>query len=206
MRRDVLDGRVWTAAAHRVLSDDGRQLSLACWPGSATYAPTTWIRWLHDGDEATRTEGVANLAAGRWQLGRWAWRHTAVLTWIGLDPDFSLMYFRALTGGIEQWKINFERPVQRTPLGIDTFDLLLDLVGDPAGDHWTWKDQNEYDQARRLGLITDAEHHGVELARQRAAAFVEARSGPLAQDWSAWQVPEDWPALTLPPHVLDAHT
>jgi hypothetical protein len=185
VRRDVLDGRVWTAAAHRVLSDDGHRLSLACWPGSPAYAPTTWIRWLHDGDDATRAEGVTNLAAGRWQLAPWTWRHTALLTWIGLDPDFSLMYFRPLTGGTEQWKVNFERPVQRTRLGVDTFDLLLDLAGDPTGEHWTWKDQHEYDQARRLGLIDDAEHHRVVQARQRAVAFVEARSGPLAQDWSA---------------------
>lgn len=166
VRRDVLNGRIWTAAAHRVLSDDGNNLTLACWPGGVTYAPTTWIQWLHDGDDTACKQAIPNLARGQWQLGPWTWQHTALLTWIGLDPDFCLMYFRALSGGTEQWKINFERPIRRTTSGIDTFDLLLDLTGDPSGERWTWKDQDEYDQARRLGLIPDAEHQRVELARQ----------------------------------------
>jgi hypothetical protein len=203
VRRDVLDGRVWTAVAHRVLADDGHQLSLACWPGCPSYVPTTWITWLHDGDDATRKQGIANMANHRWQLGAWTWEHTTLLTWIGLDPDFSLMYFRPLADGTAQWKVNFERPVRRTVIGIDTFDLLLDLAGDATGERWTWKDQDEYRQARRLGLITDTEHQHIDLARQRAIAFVEAHNGPLAHDWSSWAVPEDWPALTLPAHALD---
>jgi hypothetical protein len=99
--RDVLDGHVWTAAAHRVLADDGHQLSLA-WPGCPSYVPITWITWLHDGDDATRKQGVANLANHQWQLGAWTWQHTTLLTWIGLDPDFSLMYFRPLADGTAQ--------------------------------------------------------------------------------------------------------
>jgi Protein of unknown function (DUF402) len=204
VRRDVLDGRVWTAGAHRVLSDDGHQLNLVCWPGCPSYVPTTWITWLHDGDDATRKQGIPNLANRRWQLGAWTWQHTVLLSWIGLDPDFSVMHFRPLTGGTSHWKINFERPVQRTAIGVDTFDLLLDLAGDDTGERWTWKDEDEYQQARRLGLITDTEHQRIDQARQRATAFVEARTGPLGHDWSSWDVPEGWPALALPAHVTDA--
>lgn len=92
--------------------------------------------------------------------------------------------------------------MRRTPRGIDTFDLLLDLMVDPATLAWQWKDQHEYDQARRLGVITDADHRRVDQARQRAVAFVEARTGPLGRDWSAWRAPEQWPAPTLPPDAL----
>jgi hypothetical protein len=204
VRRDIFNGKIWTAAAHRVLADNGQQLSLACWPGSPSYVPTTWIRWLHDRDDATRQEGIPHLASGQWQLGAWTWQDTATLTWVGCDPDFSVIYFRAVTGGTEHWKINFERPIQRTPDGIDTFDLLLDLTADPSADRWSWKDEQEYEQARRLGIIGDAEHRRVQAARERAVAFVESRSGPLGHDWSTWQVPVEWPALTLAPHALDA--
>ncbi|WP_433294381.1 hypothetical protein ACQP2F_32960 [Actinoplanes sp. CA-030573] len=203
VRRDVLDGRVWTAAAYRLLSDDGHELNLVCWPGCPSYVPTTWIAWLHGGDDATRKQGIPNLANRRWQLGAWTWQHTIQLSWIGLDPEFSAMYFRPLAGGPAQWKINFERPVQRTKFGIDTFDLLLDLAGDATGERWTWKDEDEYQQARRLGLITDSEHQRIDQARQRATAFVEARTDPLAHDWSAWDVPEDWLVPVLPAHVTD---
>lgn len=101
VRRDVLNGQVWTAGAHRVLDDDGRQLILACWPGTTTFAPTTWIQWLHTRDEATRLQGIPDLASGSWQLGEWIWQDTAVLTWVGLDPDFSLQRYLPITGGTD---------------------------------------------------------------------------------------------------------
>ncbi|GIE85497.1 hypothetical protein SAMN06264365_105116 [Actinoplanes regularis] len=142
VRRDVLDGRVWSAAAHRVLDDDGQRLTLCCWPGVTTYAPTTWIEWLGNRDDAVRKQGIPDLAAGRWDLGEWIWRDTVLLTWVGLDPDFSVQRFQAVSGGSTQWKINFERPVRRTAIGIDTFDLLLDLIADPARDRWSWKDED----------------------------------------------------------------
>ncbi len=203
VRRDVLNGRIWTAGAHRVIDDDGHHLTLACWPGATTFAPTTWIQWLRTGDDAIRKHGISALANGSWQLGEWVWRDTMMLNWVGHDPDFSVQRFLPVSGGINLWKINFERAVQRTPLGIDTFDLLLDLVADPDTLAWRWKDEDEYDQARRLGVISDSEHRRVEQARQRAVAFVEARDGPLSQDWSDWQVPAHWPVPTLPPHALD---
>ncbi|GAA2913204.1 hypothetical protein Acy02nite_90470 [Actinoplanes cyaneus] len=102
VRRDVLDGLVWTAGAHRVLDDDGTRLPLACWPGATTFAPTSWIEWLRTRDEATRLQGIPDLASRRWQLGEWIWRDTAVLTWVGLDPDFSLQRYLPITGGADQ--------------------------------------------------------------------------------------------------------
>jgi hypothetical protein len=202
VRRDVINGRVWSAAPHRVLDDDGQQLTLASWPGVTTYSPTTWIEWLRTGDDATRKQAIPDLAAGRWQLGKWIWQDTAVLTWVGLDPDFSLMRFLPVTAGTSIWKVNFERPSERTEAAIETFDLLLDLVAHPDTMQWHWKDEDEYAQARRLGVIGDAEHRRVEQARQRAVAFVETRGGPLAQDWSDWQVSTDWPIPILPADAI----
>jgi hypothetical protein len=203
VRRDVLNGRVWTAAAHRVLHDDGQKLVLVSWPGTVGYALTTWITWLNDGNGQSRHQAVADLAAGTWQLGQWVWRDTIVVTWIGLDPDLSLQAYIPVGGGPPQWKINFERPVTRTPIGIDVCDLLLDLMVDPATRTVRWKDEDEYAQARTLGLISDADDKRVQAARQRAVAFAEAGEGPLSEDWSQWRVPDEWPLPVLPPRVLE---
>lgn len=202
-RRDVLDGRVWTAAPHRVLSDDGTRLILVTWPGTVGYTPTTWIRWFTEGDEAARAQAVANLIDGGGELGRWTWQDTTVVTWVGLDPDFSLQLYQPVDGSSSHWKINFERPVTRTPDGIDTCDLLLDLMIDPNGATWQWKDENEYAEFRRHGVISETEDRRVQAARERAVAFAEARQGPLAEDWSAWLIPADWPLPQLPPEALD---
>jgi len=42
-RRDVLDGKVFTATPHRVLRDTGDELLLTHWPGIAALAPRTRI-------------------------------------------------------------------------------------------------------------------------------------------------------------------
>jgi hypothetical protein len=206
VRRDVVHGRFWTAGAHRVLHDDGTKLVLATWPGTIGFAPTTWIRWLTTGDDTQRPQAVSALASGRWELGRWTWRDTAVLTWVGLDPHLDVQLYLPGNGDTPFWKINFERPVTRAPTGIDTCDLLLDYITDPATGTWRWKDESEYDQARQLAVITDAEHRQVRATRERAVAFVEARQGPLGEDWSSWQAADDWPLPVLPAGALDVGT
>ena len=203
VRRDVLDRRIWTAAPHRVLADDGDRLVLVTWPGTVGYTPVNWIRWFTAGDEQARRQAVADLTSGQWELGRWTWQDTIVVTRIGLDPDFNLQLYLPVDGRPEHWKINFERPVTRTPAGIDTFDLLLDFVTGPDG-RWRWKDLDEYDEIRRRGIISDDEDQRVQAARQRAVAFAGAGHGPLAEDWTGWRVPDHWPLPVLPGDALDA--
>jgi hypothetical protein len=207
VRRDVLNGKIWSAAAHRVIEDRDGVLVLACWPGAESLAPTTWIEWLRSGNDAVRKQAIPDLARGRWKLGRWVWRETATLSWFGLDPDFSVHRFFPLTPDQSpRWYINFERPPRRTPIGIDTLDLLLDLVVDVDLSRWTWKDEDEYAHARHLGLIADTEHRCIERARQRALAMIESCSGPFAADWSNWHVPRAWPVPALPSEALATFT
>lgn len=80
-RRDVLNGRVWTAAPHRVLSDDGEQLVLVTWPGTIGYTPVNWITWFRDNDEAARQRALDDLISGGGQIGPWQWQDTLVVTW-----------------------------------------------------------------------------------------------------------------------------
>jgi hypothetical protein len=195
VRRDMLDGKVWSAGPHRVLADDGVNLRLAFWPGVVSLAPTSWTDWLLGAGDDRRKQALPDLASGRWELGRWTWRDTIVLTWVGVDPDFSLQRF---AGSKNEWKVNFERPHHRTGLGIDTFDLMLDLTADPDTLAWSWKDEDEYAQARALGLVGDAEHRRVERARERAVAFIESGRDMLAQDWDGWRPEPDWPLPSMP--------
>jgi hypothetical protein len=204
VRRDVLHGKVWSAAPHRVLADSGDELRLGYWPGIESLAPSTWIDWLGTGDEATRKRAIPDVARGRWRLDRWVWRDTSVLAWFGVDPDFSIPRFCDAGGGAPlRWYVNFERPYRRTAIGIDTFDLFVDLVIAPDLGRWWWKDEDEYAQARRLGLIDDVEHRRVERARERAVALVEAHGGPFGQDWPTWAAGTDWALPVLPATALE---
>lgn len=98
--------------------------------------------------------------------------------------------------------MNFERPCQRTQIGIDTCDLLVDLVVEPDLSGYSWKDEDEYEQGRRLGFIDEVDHVAVDDARQQVLALIESRPGPFAQDLSAWRPDPRWPAPALPADAL----
>jgi hypothetical protein len=201
VRRDTRHGKVWTAAPHRVLADDGDTLVLAMWPGVRMRSPTTWIEWLRSGDDSVRKQAIPNLAAGRWELGDWTWRDTTLVNSCTAGDYFSVQ--RLIGNGPTPWYVNFEIPFRRTAIGIDTFDLLLDLIVAPDLSGYTWKDEDEYAQGRRIGLIDDALDAHVRTAKEQVVALIEAGQGPFAQDWSSWRPDLEWPLPALPADVLD---
>ncbi|MFG3689581.1 hypothetical protein [Micromonospora sp. NPDC047740] len=134
--------------------------------------PATWVQWMLTRDDHIGKAGIPNMACGKWALSRWTWQDNLMLAWYGLDTDFSVRLYRPIAGGAVQWGVDFEQPVRETPIGFDTFDLLLDITLD-QDLNWRWKDCDEYERARRLGVITDADHARVERARDRAVAFIE---------------------------------
>jgi predicted RNA-binding protein associated with RNAse of E/G family len=76
-------------------------------------------------------------------------------------------------------------------------DLALDLVVEPDGA-WRWKDEDEYAQCRRLGVVTDAEHAAVTRAREQAVALVESRAGVFGEvPARPWLPDPAWPRPTL---------
>jgi Protein of unknown function (DUF402) len=76
------------------------------------------------------------MARGHWELSHWAGRDTYLLSWFGVDEDFSIHHFCHAGAGRAWWYLNFERPCERTPAGISTLDLQLDLVVSADLAHW----------------------------------------------------------------------
>ncbi|MFB7673202.1 DUF402 domain-containing protein [Kitasatospora purpeofusca] len=198
VRRDVHLDRVWSAQPHRAISDTGTLLEIGYWPGIRALAPTTWTAALRTGDDTSRKDGLVNLAAGTWQLETWAWRDTVVRSRFETDQWFSLHHFQSPDGEPLRLYVNFERPLVRTSIGIDTLDLLVDLVVGPDLSSWRWKDEDEYAHGRRLGFITDADHRAVDQARERALGLLQDRAGPFAAPWPAWAPDPAWPLPALP--------
>ena len=207
VRRDVFRRKVWSAHALRVVEDTVEALILGCRPGAESLAPTTWIESLLTGDETARLRAVANLAAGNWQLGHWTWRDTTHLQWVPPDSWFSVNAFfdAAGDGRLTRWYVNFQHPMRRTPIGFDTFDLLLDPVVAPDLSRWDWKDEDEYTHGRRLGVVSEADHRAVEKAREEAVAMIEGAVGPFAAErgLGTWRYEPHWPDPQLPTGVLD---
>ncbi|MFC7641420.1 DUF402 domain-containing protein [Streptosporangium lutulentum] len=135
-------------------------------------------------------------------MGHWTWRDTIWLAITGRDAFFSVNLYFSPDHSLNRWYVNFQRPYERTPEGIDTFDLALDLVADPDLSQWEWKDEDEYEQSRRMGIITDAEHHGVQEARDEVVAMIEDRRGVFGADWPNWRADPSWPVPALPADAM----
>ena len=88
------------------------------------------------------------------------------------------------------WYVNFERPLRRTPIGVDTFDEKLDLLVFPDGGR-EWKDEDELEQAAALGLL--------DAAAVRAEARARAAEWPFPTGWEDWRPDPAWPVPQLPP-------
>ncbi|MFJ9841402.1 DUF402 domain-containing protein [Kitasatospora sp. NPDC101155] len=202
VRRDVVGGRIWTAMPYTVLADDDVTLTLTARPGVESLAPTSWTSSRRGGGVAARKRGIDDLAAGRWELDHWTWRDTVVISRFTAGEPFSVHRFLSPEGRPLRWYVNFELPCRRTAIGIDTFDLFLDLVVTPDLSSHTWKDEDEYAEARRLGVVDEATHRQVDRARDRALAQLRDRTGPFAPDPDAWTLPPAGPLPVLPDTAL----
>ncbi len=181
-------------------------LALARWPGVVGLWNKPWIEWLQTGDDSLRTRAINELGAGTWELARWTWRDTTKLDLLVQDAYFSVSLFFADDNRPGGWYIDFTRPYRQTPIGVDTFDLLLDLIIEPDLSH-RWKDEEEYQQGRRLGIISDADHQHVQEAREQVIALAEQRTGPFDDRWRTWHRDPAWPVPSLPADALPlAHT
>jgi len=198
VRRDVFAGRVWSVCPGRVMSDDGDELAFACWPGVEMLAPEPFIRWLRAPSSEGRDACFAALAERRWHLGSWSWMWTNVVRVVAEGRWYmvSAMY-EGSSGEPRCWYVDFTRPPERGDHGIDTLDLLLDLVVDPGGA-WTLKDQDEFEHGHRVGVITDAERAAVQAAQEEVIDLVERRAGPFSEDLGTWCPDPAWARPSLP--------
>ncbi len=197
IRRDVHLGRVWTAYPTRVLEHSERALVLAHWPGVRVLVPTTWTAWLRGAGEAVRAEGIASLARGEWEVEPWTWHTTSWVHILLPGRWFSAnAVYDDASGRLQRWYVNFQRPYRVDGQRVDTFDLLLDLEVGTDGA-MRWKDEDEYEQARRLGVVTDAEALALEGARREAEALARAGGWPFEARWTAWRRDPDWEVPVL---------
>ena len=171
--RDVHHGRVWRAQACRVVEETDELLALWIPAGSPAKVPAGGLRIPGDDweleDTAPKAEQLCVARRGR--------AHSIYLFW---SRDRVL----------DHWYVNFEQPLRRTPLGVDTFDEKLDLIVRPDGSY-IWKDEDELEQAAALGLLDPDE--------VRAEAQRVLDEWPFPTGWEDWRPDPSWPVPQLPP-------
>ncbi|WP_446219292.1 DUF402 domain-containing protein [Micromonospora sp. IBHARD004] len=173
----------------RVLADDERGLLL--WhPVGSDFAR------LVDADGNTQHEITVDRMRDP-KLTGLTWREYDVLVLMPPGAAHSVWwFFRA--GVFAGWYVNLEEPYVRRPDGVDTNDLILDIVVTPDRQ-WEWKDTDEFDERIGHPLYFDEATAAVVRAEgDRLVKLIEAGEFPFDGTWTDFRPDGHWPPLRLP--------
>ncbi|MER8033456.1 cytidylyl-2-hydroxypropylphosphonate hydrolase [Streptomyces hydrogenans] len=166
---------------------------LAVWmaPGTECVRPV-----LADGtpvhDEPLATRYTAPRTTER---ARWAGSGVLKLARPG-DP-WSVWLFWDRGWRFRSWYVNLEAPRRRWSGGLDSEDHFLDISVYP--DHsWLWRDEDEFAQAQRSGLMDAGAAARVEAAGAAAVRLVEEWGTPFRDGWEEWRPDPSWTVPALP--------
>jgi hypothetical protein len=90
------------------------------------------------------------------------------------------------------WYVNLQAPLRKSALGYDTTDWALDIRVAPDGS-WRWKDEDDFAEARALGVLDD---EAAAVVRAEGERVVAQRPWPTG--WEDWRPPSNWTPLSLP--------
>jgi uncharacterized protein len=172
--RQLFRGRIWNAVPATVVED--RPELIVLWlPPATTYAM---------GDDLF----------GDWQLRERIFESTAgQLRLTQPGALFSVHLFRHAEGTFRGWYVNLERPQQRTRLGFDFEDELLDIWIE-SGREPAWLDEDELEEAVRRGIFSPERAAQIRATGERVLA-----DPPWPTGWEDWQPEPGWQVPVLPP-------
>ncbi len=183
--RELWGARIWTARGSIVVQDDAEQLMF--------YTPNG-NRLMR----ASRDGRALRLPEPPWDLEEQTWTKGGILSfaWPGVAHAVLLFFHPDWTP--RTWYVNLEKPLERTHLGFDTEDRILDVVVEPDLSGYRWKDEDELEQAVALGLFTPEQAEELREEGGRALRRLLDRQPPFDADWTVWRPDPSWPVPTLP--------
>jgi hypothetical protein len=127
------------------------------------------------------------------------WRENEALVLYRPGDAYSVwLYWGAADHDFRSWYINLEDPWQRTPIGFDSRDNLLDILVAPDLSSWEWKDEDELAWAVENGRYAPQEAATFRTQGERALERLRRREPPFDQDWLSWRPDQAWSPPVLP--------
>jgi predicted RNA-binding protein associated with RNAse of E/G family len=97
------------------------------------------------------------------------------------------------------WYVNLEQPWQRTPIGFDSRDDVLDVVATDDLTAVTLKDEDELDFAVHVGHLSAREAAEIRRTAAMVRAEIANRHWPFDESgWNALRLPIGMPPVELP--------
>ncbi len=150
--------------------------------------------------------GTPGVLTGRDENGRylqrWAqdlpavphvWERTSVL-WLTPhgEPYALALFWDEGHARFLGWYVNLQAPAVRTPIGLDTTDLALDVWVEPDGT-WLWKDEDDLAHGVELGIWSPKE-----AAKIRAEGERVIEAWPFPTGWEDFRPDPAWAIPSLP--------
>ncbi|MGI8617013.1 MAG: DUF402 domain-containing protein [Actinomycetota bacterium] len=183
--RELWHGRVFEARPMIVVQDDPDQAMFFLPGGVRCGLP------IGDGDRVRR------LPDGPWHLEVRPRGNQPILSFAWPDTPYSVLLWAA-EDRPRVWYVNLEEPLERTRIGFDTVDHVLDVLIELDSTSWRWKDEEELAEAVLDGLFTEEEAAEFRDRGARAVDRIISRQPPFDRDWEAWRPDPAWPTPELP--------
>lgn len=193
--RERWRGRLWSAVPHRWVGTYGGQYVTFVPEGTAaTYASNRDLPETADMPREQRKlraleTGVYRVVERR--IDRSMLHFFTPGSWARVNLGW--LPRRTFTG----WYVNFEKPLTLDSKGLETMDLLLDLLIGPDGSA-RWKDRDSFDSAVERGLHPGDLLSTLEAAGRTMLAQHLRAQGPFHPMWRAWQPEPAWSMPELP--------
>jgi len=185
--REVWHDRIWTARPAITVRDDDDVAAFCVLPGTRWKAPVR------------RNGAPLRLPEDDWRLVDRLWASHRILSFAWPEVAHAvLLFWEHGTDAFEGWYVNLQTPLQRTAVGFDYFDHALDAVIATNRSSWSWKDEDELEEAVARGIFTAEEASAFRAEGERAVRRVLDREPPFDEPWEGWRPDATWRIPTFP--------
>jgi uncharacterized protein len=142
-------------------------------------------------------EPLATRYTKPWTTTLSRWFGTGVLKLARPGRPWSVWLFWERGWRFKNWYVNLEEPRHRWADGIDSEDHFLDIAVYPDRT-WEWRDEDEFAEAQRAGLMDPEKAGHVREAGLAAVEEIRAWGSPFTDGWEHWRPDPRWTVPALP--------
>jgi Protein of unknown function (DUF402) len=185
--RGILKGKLWYACPAYIVEDNADMIALYWRVGTSIRAP---IRRPTVEDELYNRIVLEDR--------QWVYNDVLSLHLPGRGFCIDLMWFGG-TRDLRCWYVHLQEPLRRSKIGFDSMDQMLDIVIRPDRSNWQWKDEDEFNQAGRIGVYSPEKMTAIRAEGECVIALLEANASPFCDGWEHWTPPAAWTIPQFPP-------